>query len=187
MINISDNRWPKFELITSFDTNDIPSEWLQPFISYGIPKSLFDYYQSEIPLTLINTSTYGQIICFGRNETSVKICLVPQTGEVIMVLCVKEYPITFVNKSLEQFIASVIAVYNRFPFDSWRIDNDLDAFKDFDLLSDEWEKAAQDLKMRLIKIDPYVGTTDDFWTTFLDDLRMGNGFTKDILTDTKDK
>ena len=102
-------------------------------------------------------------------------------------------PPSFVNSSLDQFIASVREVSERFPFYS----SDLGEFDIQDLLDDpasvrarieqdnsEVDRVAEDLTEILRSIDrAAVADETTFWWTFVFDVRMGDFATEDVLRD----
>ena len=75
----------------------------------------------------------------------------------------------FVNSSVGQFTETVRAVMDRFPYydrgSAWG----------------DWEAAGNDL-MRLIEaVDPEAAIPDRFWSTFVDDVKMGDFDTRSVV------
>jgi hypothetical protein len=88
-------------------------------------------------------------------------------------------PAHFVNSSLDQFIASVRAVTERFPFDSEVTEKDRRGEEDEETREDrrfkEWEQAVEELEETLHRIDPAVSTLGGaFWGNFLGNIGMGD-------------
>jgi SUKH-4 immunity protein len=135
-------------------------------------------------------------VCFGITGLYGWVCLDPRTGQVVDLIYVPVAttnlqagvlrPAWLVNSSLEKFSASVRVVLDRFPFDrvSMRGNRDLED-SEWDDLSNEWDHAADELEEALRAVDPAaVANRDSFWMTFLDDVRMGDFMTSEMLEAT---
>ena len=133
---------PRFEVVTIPIPHDISYRRNLPGMTINIPKDMLGYYMKDDEITVLQNSQYDRLLCFGTSLWSSKICFVPQTGQIIQDRLLENYPVLLVSSSLEQFTDCVRAVYERFPFDSWRPDNPLDMF---DRFQSEWESANKDL------------------------------------------
>lgn len=203
MSNAPGDRRPRFEMITFSAPTSIPHGWDAELLRRGVPKARL-VYDAANQLTLVEDPEHGQLVCFGTHGRHIRICLDPRSGHVVDVLCddrAKSQPreatstaevirsAWLVNSSLDQFIASVRVVVNRFPFDSgdairasdW--DDHAIALARAEQLEREWDQAVEDLTETLRRIDPVALADDGFWRTFLDDVQMGNYATSDILRD----
>ena len=197
------DRWPRFDLVSFRTPTGIPHGWDAELLRKGVPKALIGQsYQAASELMLLNVPGNGHLVCFGISGLLGKACLDPHTGAIITITDVPpEYshtlnlvsgiygPSCFINSSLDQFIASVRVVLDRFPFDSGdteeRDDRDQPASikANGDELADEWDKAADELTEALRGIDSAaVADLDGFWMTFVADVQMGNYATKVVLT-----
>lgn len=170
------------ELVTFSESPRIPHELAAPLLERGVPKEMLGRYQAANALTLVETPRRVQLVCFGLVIGSERACLDPHTGAVIEIIDGPqgdewaEWPI---NSSLEQFIASVDAVLNRYPFDSPQAKEESDDSY-LDRTRAELDRAVDDLKAALSAIDPTaMDDPDGFWMTFLDDVQMGNFSTVD--------
>jgi hypothetical protein len=176
----------KFELVTYSDVPGVPAEVSQKLKSLGVPGNLLGRYRAAREVAILNEPSFGKLVCFGSSgisSTATRICLEPQTGRIVEAISITSGPILLVNSSLEQFIATVKAVYERFPFDSWKLGEDVTNDEIFDRFWKEWDAAATDLTELFLHIDPIIIDIDGFWTTFLDDMRMGI-FATDKILDT---
>jgi hypothetical protein len=191
---MSDNtadRWgARFELVTFSEPTGMPHGWDAELLRTGVPKVLFGCYEAANELTLLEVPHDGQLVCFGASGPYGSVCLDPRTGAIVYVNTPEGKvlaPPRFVNSSLEQFIASVRAVLDRFPFDSegtgeGRERDDLaDEWAHEDKLINEWDQAGSELTETLRRIDPAVGAVprDGFWMTFMGDVQMGDFSTRD--------
>jgi SUKH-4 immunity protein len=175
--------WPRFEVATMPLPPDILHHENIPGMTLSIPKAMLGYYHITDEIAVLENPLCGQLLCFGKSLASSNICFVSQTGQIVQDLLPENYPILFVSSSLEQFTDCIRAVYERFPFDSWRPDNPLDMFDDFDRLQSEWESASKDLAKTFERIDPMAWDPDGFWGTFVHDVYIGDYATKDMLED----
>jgi|SRR6185437_13098283 len=186
MRNHEESHWPQFELVSYSNLlalNDIVNDAMLQSLNIGVPKSFFGAYKADTNLSLLNIPSRGKLICFSSSDLT-KLCLDPNTGEVVQVIIVPDGPCHPVNSSLEQYRKSVKAVYDRFPFDSWQPGMSSDSDEIMDMVFQEWEMAADELRAILhdIDMDPAVLSEIGFWGTFLDDLMMGNYFSKEVIS-----
>lgn len=170
----AENRPAQSELITFSEPTGVPQELAAPLLERGIPKSMLEYFLAASELTLVETPDRGQLVCFGSVMDSYPVCLDPCASEVFAIIDGQpedepaEWPI---NSSLEQFLASVEAVLNRYPFDSGKTQGR----RYIAQLESEWNQAADDLKQALDAIDSTaIAVPDGFWMTFLDEVQRGN-------------
>jgi hypothetical protein len=84
------------------------------------------------------------------------------TGEVIEVINLAGAPLLFVNSSIDRFTHVVKGVMARFPYYAASAD---DA---------DWQAASRDLTAIIGQIDPPAVVPDRYWSTFLDDVEMGD-------------
>jgi SUKH-4 immunity protein len=187
----------RFEMVTFPEPTGIPHGWDAELLRQGVPKALFGRFEAANEVTLLEVPHDGQLVCFGTSGLDGSVCLDPQTGAVVEITYVPtgtinlpsgvHGPQDFVNSSLEQFIASVRAVLDRFPFDSEGTEEDrarddlADEWAHQDKLANEWDRAGGELDETLRRIDPAVGAVprDGFWMTFVGDVQMGAFSTRD--------
>lgn len=186
-------RWPRFEIVRYEAPTGIPNGWDAELLAKGVPKGMMERYRAAKRLMLVSDTEGRKVVSFGRTMLTHHICLDPQTGQVVVVLRFRRRadepyaafgPAQLVNSSLDQFMASVRAVIGRFPFDGgsvMRERDQTDAEED-----EEWrliEAAVRDMRTLLLDIDPAPLAIDGFWSTFLDDVGIGDFMTPDILSD----
>jgi hypothetical protein len=178
-------RWPYFALVTFSTPTGIPHGWDAELLSKGAPKGLLGRYTALNALTLVEAPGYGPLVRFGATMGTNSVCLDPHTGRIVELMYVPTATIHLpsgvhglpgsVNSSLNQFIDSVRATFERFPFDGG-------VGTDSDRLYSELDQAVHDLTDILRGIDtPALADESTFWRTFLDDVQMGNFLTEDIM------
>ncbi len=194
MPDATGDRWPRFEMVTFSVPTGIPNDWDAELLAKGVPKDLLlkDYHAAN-ELALLTFPGGEQFVRFGTSGRDDHMCLDPRTGAVVEIIKedtdptyqasgVQVSPI-FVNSSLDQFIASVRAVVNRFPF--YRGNPEQEQDRGQDDLADEWYRAAEDLLEILGRIDPAAtADLDGFWATLVSDVQMGDYSTKMVLSDS---
>jgi hypothetical protein len=163
------------ELMSFPKPTSVPHELAASLLERSVPNDMLERYQAASELTLVEVPGRGQLVCFGTVMGSHRICLDPHTGAIIAIIDGPpgdewaEWPI---NSSLEQFIASVGAVLNRYPFDNPQAEEESDDSY-LDRTHAELDRAVDDLKRALSAIDPAaMEDLDGFWMTFLDDVQM---------------
>lgn len=175
------------ELVTFAALPGMPREVAASLLERGVPKAMLGLYRAADALTLVETSGGRQLVCFGSIAYAHRACLDPETGAVVSLLDLRrgeggggdEWVIGLVNSSLEQFIATVGAVLNRYPFESPQAKGESEE-RALDRTSAELDRAADDLTQALRAIDPTAMTDPGrFWLDFIDDVRMGTYSTDD--------
>jgi len=116
----------------------------------------------------------NQILVFARVSMSQAFGIERQTGKVVMILDAPSYPISFVNSSLELFIASVSSFTEKYPFYPDPPD------------PDECEAVADELKLTLYRIDPPSMSDCSFWSELYWDIAQGDWSTTDITSSEVD-
>jgi hypothetical protein len=186
-------RWPRFEIVRYEAPTGIPNGWDAELLEKGVPRGMMERYRAARRLMLVGDIEGREFVSFGRTMLMHHICLDPQTGQVIEVIRSRRrldepykalMPAQLVNSGLDQFTTSVRVVIERFPFDDGslvRERNQTDAEED-----EEWrllEAAVRDMRTLLLDIDPAPLAIDGFWSTFLDDVGIGDFMTPDVLSD----
>jgi SUKH-4 immunity protein len=167
----TEDRWPRFELVTFPEPTGIPHGWDEPLVRQGVPKALIERtYQAASRLTLLDDPRYGPLVRFGESGLSDSICLDPRTGQVLLIIDAPDGPAWLVNSSLEQFIETVRVVIERFPF--YGVASELE----------ERERIGDELAEAIRSIDPAAGVDPNgFWQIFLADVMIGDFATEDIV------
>jgi hypothetical protein len=88
------------------------------------------------------------------------VCVDPTTGQVLEIT--RQGTVLFVNSSIAAFTETVRAVLERFPY------------YDEDAEFDEIHAVARDLADLIHGINPEAMADDGFWSTFVDDVEMGD-------------
>jgi hypothetical protein len=175
-------------MVTYSAPTGIPHEWDTELLAKGAPDGLACKAAKE--LTLLEDPSSGPLVCFGTSGSYGgygELCLDPRTKHIVSTTdgafrhsgSPQAKVIGLVNSSLDQFIAAVRAVTERFPFDSEVTGKDRRGEEDeethLDRRFNEWEQAVEELSATLRRIDPAVSTLGcQFWGDFLGDVGMGN-------------
>ncbi len=114
-------------------------------------------------------SARGAVLRFGTTGQSAAVGVVMDTGHVVEVLETPDARELFINSSLTTFAETVQGVAERFPF------------YDTDDQEDEIESASDDVLELVRRIDPPAAEPDRYWSTFVDDMRIGDLTTEAVL------
>ncbi|MEV4806622.1 SUKH-4 family immunity protein [Nonomuraea sp. NPDC049421] len=135
----------------------------------GIPSGMLGgEYEAAEHLTLMEVPGRGGLIRFGETKNG-DICIDPSTGEVLEVIGQKRDCARLANTNIHLFIESVKAVLDRFPF--YSVGSDLDSRV----------IVANDLTELIRAIDSFAVYQDSFWSTFIDDVEIGDYATEEVL------
>lgn len=136
----------------------------------GVPKNFIGpRYRAASNVTILNRHDGDRILRFGSSGLSDAIGVQLATGNVVDVINVRGFPLLFVNTSIEQFALTVKAVVGRFPY------------YNESATDEEIEAAAADVKGMIRRIDPAAVVPDRYWSTFVDDMEMGDLSTEEVL------
>jgi hypothetical protein len=132
----------------------------------GVPSTFIPgplMYAAEPVLTVVHVEEGKPLVRFAScGVLGDAMCIDPTTGAVWEVLNRSVPRRLFVSSSLSQFADTVDAVAARFPFYD---DPDDDRAA---------ERAARDLAVLIEAIDAEAVVPDRFWSTFLDDVTIGD-------------
>jgi hypothetical protein len=135
-----------------------------------VPKNFIGRrYTADSSLILLERQGDETILRFGSSGLSDAIGVDLSTGHVIEVLNARGSPLLFVNTSIEQFKQTIKAVVDRFPYYGQ------------DATNEEIEAAAADLRDIIRRIDSAAIIPDRYWSTFADDVELGDLSTEAIL------
>ncbi len=109
---------------------------------------------------VLDVPEHGGLIQFGQLMHDDPVCVDPTTGQVLEIT--RQGTVLFVNSSIAAFTETVRAVVERFPY------------HDEDAEFDEIHAVARDLADLIRGIDPEAMADDRFWSTFVDDVEMGD-------------
>lgn len=178
--------WPRFTLVTYSAPTGISHGWDADLLEKGAPDGLICEAARE--LTLVEHPDAGPLVRFGRTGLNDYVCLDPRTKQVVSILYgafrtgdpQPEFvgSAWVVNSSLDQFIASIRAVTERFPFDSEVTRKGRRGEEDEEARGErrfnEWAQAVLELGETLDRIDPaHPVLGGEFWHIFLADVSMG--------------
>lgn len=158
-------RTPEVEELLS----GLPSARLVLFES-GIPQSLLGgRYMANPELSVLERDGHAPVLCFGVSGLFVTMGIDTVNGNVVYVLDVPEKPVNLVNATVMLFSRTVQALIERFPYHAKDAENE-----ELDAVSDE-------LRGIIRSIDPEAAAPGCYWPSFVDDVRMGDFNTEDIL------
>lgn len=132
----------------------------------GVPVDVLGRFEAVREPYEVSTAT-RRVVCFGESGLREKICLDPQTGEVVQVGDGREEG-TFVNTSLSHFRRVAQMLVERFPFHAAGAD------------LEERERGASAVALAIESIDPCAMVPDRFWSTLVDDIAIGD-FDPDLM------
>jgi hypothetical protein len=165
---------PAFELAVFDESSPVSAiAGMQPEVRAalyrtGVPKDLFGgRYTAVDDLTVRDAPGFGRVVQFGSVMQDDPICVDPATGQVLELPHVSHAAPLVVNSSLNAFTETVRVVLERFPY------------YDEDAEFEEIRAVAHELGDLIRRIDPVAMATDQFWSTFVDDVEMGDFATED--------
>jgi len=136
----------------------------------GVPKGFIGRrYTADSRLTSLETEGHSRVLRFGSSGLTGVVGIELSSGHVVEIVK-PQHPVSlFVNTSIVQFTETVKAVINRFPY--------------YDSDSDEEEigSVAHELMEIIGRIDPEAVVPDRYWSTFIDDIEIGDLSTEAIL------
>ena len=136
----------------------------------SVPKEFFgERYRAATVPEAIQHDSLGRLVCFGRTWLTDPICVEPVTGQVVEIRP-NSADVYVVNSSLRQFTDTVRATIQALPYYE-------------DGSNDEEVRAAVTRLSGIIRdIDPPAMIRHRFWSTFVEDVEMGD-FTTDRIAD----
>lgn len=149
----------------------LPSIWRALFVA-GVPKSFIGRrYTVNAGLSLLMSKNDEPLVRFGSTGLVGSICVDIATGKVVEVINagVPSSPMLFVNTSLTQFTQTVKAIIDRFPYYGQ------------EATDDEIDLVASELLDVVRNIDPEAAVPDRYWSTFVDDVQIGDLSTEAVL------
>ena len=164
---------PKFELVV-WPAGAIRNVWGDAVATRvdptnagrSIPRAFFgERYQALLHPELLVHPRLGSLAVFGRTWGTDPIGVVPKTGEVVEARLQSDETY-FVNSSLQQFTDTVRATIEALPYYE---DNSSDT---------QVRSAVHRLTNIIRDIDRSAIRRDQFWSTFVDDVQMGDFYTE---------
>jgi hypothetical protein len=136
----------------------------------GVPKRFIGRrYTADSSVALLDRQDHKPILRFGSTGLSGAIGVDLATGHIVEVIDVPDSPLLFVNTSIEQFTQTVKAVIDRFPY------------YEEGAAEEEIQGVASELLEKIRNIDPAAAVPDRYWSTFVDDVEIGDLSTEAIL------
>lgn len=137
----------------------------------GIPAGIFGAYFDLGPaVQWIPGRGVKGFLSIGRTGLQGIIGIDPATGIVEEIVSPDVPEVIFVNTTLAAFVETVEAVEARFPF------------YDADATDEAIDAASDDLLEIITRIDPDAAVPDRYWSTFVDDARMGDLSTQAVTS-----
>jgi hypothetical protein len=123
------------------------------------------------------------LLRLGSTGGSMAVCLDPSNGRIVSLFDTRAQTVrstrpgwseTTVNSSLSAFMRAASAVTNRFPYYS------------LGSSPDQMSEVARELRETLASIDPLAVEPDRLWSTFLDDVAIGDYATENVGSTSRD-
>ncbi len=129
----------------------------------GVPAGFIGRrYSVNKELRIIHVDGSSPVVRFGSTGLQGAIGLSSETGAVVEVIDEQLAQLLFVNSSLPQFTKTVRTITARFPFYGR------------DASAEEFEEVASELLEVIRGIDPEAAVPDRYWSTFTDDVAIGD-------------
>lgn len=136
----------------------------------GVPRGFIGRrYVADSELTSLETEGHSRVLRFGSSGLADAVGVELNAGHVVEIVNARHPVSVFVNTSIGQFAQTVKAVMGRFPY----YDRDSD--------EDEISSVAHELMETIGFIDPEAVVPDRYWSTFIDDIEIGDLSTEAIL------
>jgi hypothetical protein len=149
---------------------DLPSVRHALFVA-GVPKSFIGRrYTVDSNITPLERERGQPLVRFGSSGLAGAICVDFMNGHVVEVVAARGSEQLFVNASIGQFTQTVKAMIDRFPYYGQ------------EATDDEIDRVAGELLDMIRSIDPEAAVPNRYWSTFADDVQMGDLSTGAILT-----
>jgi hypothetical protein len=167
---MNDESWPVFELVRPDAAPDVPAPVAERLADPGVPKGLLGHEYQALASAVLLPNTPGPLVAFGSCGLWGRICVHAGTFAVVHVAEPDATTTNPVNGDLDLFTESIRAMIDRFPF------------HDEDAELEDRERVAAELRAVLHAIDgSAVEAANGFWTTFLDDVTIGDYATEEIV------
>jgi hypothetical protein len=148
---------------------DVPSVRHALFV-VGVPKGFIGRrYAVDSNVTLLAREGSAPLVRFGSSGLADAMCVDIMTEHVIEIINAPASEPLFVNTSIEQFTRTVKAVVDRFPYYVQEASDD------------EIILVAGELLDIIRSIDPEAAVPNRYWSTFVDDVQIGDLSTEAIL------
>jgi hypothetical protein len=174
------NGQPVFRLSAFPQTAGLPEPLPNELFTTGVPET-GPKYRRDTRLRVLTYHEAGPLVGFGLSGPFYRIAIDPATGAVVDVLAKERAPGNvniqrlsqptpgFVNSSLATFVECVRVAIARFPYYSRAAE------------LEERNEVAKVLVRLLQPVDPPALEPDRFWSTFADDVAIGDFSTEEIL------
>lgn len=137
----------------------------------GVPRCFIGRrYTADTTLTLLPRGGGEPLARFGSSGLADAMCVDVTTGRVVEIINSPAAKPLFVNTSIEQFTRTVKVLVDRFPYYGQEA-------PDYEI-----DQVADELQDLITRIDPEASLPDRYWSTFVDDARIGDLSTEAILT-----
>lgn len=164
------SRMPRYELVRVSTGVEVPSFLAHELSVVGVPRRVIGHeYRALETAARVPALGSDDLLAFGENGLNGRICVRSTEGSVVSVELGRVPVIGYVNRDIESFRKCVAVVIERFPFYATDEDPNL------------YGEVAEDLRNSLSRIDDSIMVDDDFWTTFSDDVAIGDYSTEQIL------
>lgn len=176
---------PAFELVTVPLAADVIGRVGDIATPIRVPRELLSgaVFRTDSEATLVSRPDGTSLLRFGVARLSSALCLEPATGAILstwdadsgVVRAVQpSWTESFVNTDIERFVDIARAISSRFPYyTAATFDESIGV-------------VGRELREMISRIDPPAALPDRFWSTFLDDVEMGDFTTESLLPTSRD-
>lgn len=163
--------WPRLRWVTFPQFDGMSPGINEVFARPGIPAGMLGgEYAAAGELSVMEIPGREPLVRFGETKSG-DICVDPNSGEVFEVTGKFRTRACMANASICQFVQSVQVVIKAFPF--YSMESDLD----------ERIVVASKLTEAIRRVDSSAIYPDSFWSTFIDDVEIGDYATEEVLED----
>jgi hypothetical protein len=129
----------------------------------GVPRGFIGRrYSADPELSVVERPGSTAMLRFGSAGLGDAIAIDLDTGHVIELVNARVPVEVFVNSTIQQFSRTVESMIDRFPY----YDSDEDG--------DELDAVSHELLELIRRIDPPAAIPDRYWSTFIDDVGIGD-------------
>jgi hypothetical protein len=148
---------------------DLPSARHALFVA-GVPRRFIGRrYTVDSKVAPVEQERGQPLARFGSSGLAGAVCVDIMDGHVIEFIAERRSEKLFVNTSVEQFTQTVKAMIDRFPYYGQQATDD------------KIDRVAEELLEIIRTIDSEAAVPNRYWSTFVDDVKMGDLSTEAIL------
>jgi len=161
---------PYFELVDITSPSEVTSRVPEELRVLRVPKALIGRSYTANQNAQVVEQNSATLICFGTSGLSERICISIDNGRIVQLGHSATPEQRFVNSSLTQFANCVGYVIDRFPF--YASGSEVQVR----------EAVSAELATLIRGVDATALEPDSFWSTFIEDVEIGDYSTEDVVS-----